>query len=95
MRRSGNSDNRQDLERATEREDGLGAYQANARTDLETLAGMATRLAGRNPDEHVRMQLGDVVIFDGVMWRYPDFLQRAKAAQALLADADALTLNDR
>ena len=52
--------------------------------DLETLARMAARLAGRDPDEHVRMALGDVVAFDDVMWRYPDFLARAEAAYALL-----------
>ena len=51
--------------------------------DLETLARMAARLAGRDPDEHVRMALGDVVAFDDVMWRY--FLARAGAAYAILA----------
>lgn len=54
-------------------------------TDLETLARMAARLAGRDPDEHVRVAVGEVVAFDGVMWRYPDFLARAEAAYAALA----------
>ena len=53
--------------------------------DLETLARMAARLAGRDPDEHARVALGDVVAFDDVMWRYPDFLARAEAAYAALA----------
>ena len=55
------------------------------RADLEALARMAARLAGRDPDEHVRMTLGHVVAFDDVMWRYPDFLSRAEAAYAVLA----------
>jgi hypothetical protein len=49
-------------------------------SDIETLARMAARLAGRNPDEHFKMALGDVVPFDGPMWSYPDFLARADAA---------------
>ena len=53
--------------------------------DIETLAKMAARHAGRDPDEHVRLKLADVVAFDDVMWRYPDFLARAEAAY------DALT----
>ena len=53
--------------------------------DLETLARMAARLAGRDPDEHVRMVLGETVAFDDTMWRYPDFVSRAKAAYAVLA----------
>ncbi len=46
---------------------------------------MAARLAGRDPDEHVVLRLGDVVAFDGLLWRYPDFLARAEAAYAQLA----------
>ena len=53
--------------------------------DIETLARMAARLAGRDPDEQVLLKLADVVAFDQVMWRYPDFLARAEAAY------DALT----
>ena len=53
--------------------------------DIEVLARMAARLAGRDPDEHVVLRLGDVVAFDGLLWRYPDFLARAEAAYAQLA----------
>ena len=52
--------------------------------DIEALARMAARLAGRNPDEHLSISLGDVVPFDGPMWRYPDFLARAEAAYQAL-----------
>ncbi len=45
---------------------------------------MAARLAGRDPDEHLRMILGDVTAFDDVIWRYPDFLKRAESAYVLL-----------
>ena len=54
---------------------------------IEALARMAAELAGRNPDEYVRLQLADVVAFDGVMWRYPDFLARAEAAYEVLTKA--------
>ena len=57
------------------------------RADLEMLARMAARLAGRDPDEHVSMILGEFVAFDDVMWRYPDFLSRAEAAYVVLAAA--------
>jgi hypothetical protein len=53
-------------------------------SDLETLARMAARLAGRNPDEHVEVRLGDVVAFSDVAWRYSDFMRRADAAYDLL-----------
>ena len=53
--------------------------------DLETLARMAARLAGRDPDEHVRVALGEEVAFNDAVWRYPDFLARAEAAYAVLA----------
>ena len=52
--------------------------------DIETLAKMAARHAGRDPDEHLRLQLADVVAFDDVMWRYPDFVARAEAAYEAL-----------
>ena len=48
--------------------------------DIEALAKMAARLAGRNPDERVKIELANVVPFDDVLWRYPDFLSRAEAA---------------
>ena len=52
--------------------------------DIETLARMAARLAGRDPDERVKLTLGDIVGFNDVMWRYPDFIARAHQAYALL-----------
>lgn len=52
--------------------------------DIEALARMAARLAGRNPDEHLLISLGDAIPFDGPMWRYPDFLARAEAAYQAL-----------
>ena len=52
--------------------------------DIELLAKMAARLAGRDPDELLRVELAYVVAIDGVMWRYPDFLGRAEAAYELL-----------
>ena len=51
---------------------------------IESLARMAAQIAGRDPDEHVRLKLADVVAFDDVMWRYPDFLARAEAAYDVL-----------
>ena len=53
--------------------------------DIEDLARMAARLAGRDPDEHVKIELRGVVLYEGVTWRYPDFLGRAKEAYNLLA----------
>jgi PAS domain S-box-containing protein len=51
---------------------------------MESLARMAAHLAGRNPDDHATIRFGDVVAFDDVMWRYPDFLTRAEAAYRVL-----------
>jgi hypothetical protein len=45
---------------------------------------MAARAAGRDPDERVRVVLGDTVAFDDVTWRYDDFIQRAEAAYKVL-----------
>jgi len=59
--------------------------------DIETLARMAARLAGRDPDEHLKMALGEVVPFEGPMWTYPDFLVRAGAAYHALT-TPSLTL---
>jgi hypothetical protein len=54
--------------------------------DIETLARMAARVAGRDPDEHGTLKLGGMVIFQGPLWRYPDFLTRAETAyEALIA----------
>jgi hypothetical protein len=58
--------------------------------DLEALARMAARLAGRDPDEQVEVRLGTVVAFSGAVWRYPDFVVRALAAYDLLKDGLAL-----
>lgn len=52
--------------------------------DIEMLARMATRLAGRDPDEHVEIRIGHVVAFSDAVWRYPDFVARAEAAYDLL-----------
>jgi hypothetical protein len=61
--------------------------------DIETLARMAARLAGRDPDEYLKMVLGDVTAFDDYIWRYPDFLNRAEAAYALLNGSHAPDLS--
>jgi hypothetical protein len=52
--------------------------------DLETLARMAARLAGRDPDEHVEIRVGGLTAFSDVAWRYGDFATRAEAAYELL-----------
>jgi len=59
--------------------------------DLKTLARMAARLRGRDPDEPIKIKLADVVAFDGPAWRYPDFLMRAEAAYVALT-AERLVL---
>lgn len=58
--------------------------------DIETLARLAARLAGRDPDEYLKLVLGEVTAFDDYVWRYPDFLNRAEAAYALLQGPVAL-----
>lgn len=52
--------------------------------DIEALARMAARLAGRDPDEHLTVRLAGVVAFDDQLWRYPDFLTRAETAYEVL-----------
>lgn len=52
--------------------------------DIETLARTAARLAGRDPDQYVRLELGELLAFDDVMWRDPNFLERTEAAYAEL-----------
>jgi hypothetical protein len=54
--------------------------------DVKLLARMAARLAGRDPDEPIIVQVGDVVAFNDVAWRYPDFVKRAEAAYKTLED---------
>ena len=63
-------------------------YDPQKIADIETLARMAARLAGRDPGVHVEIRLGQVVAFSDVAWRYPDFMARAEAAYALLDTAD-------
>jgi PAS domain S-box-containing protein len=55
---------------------------------IEALARLAARLAGRDPDDHATITLGDVTAFDDLIWRYPDFLARAEAAYRLLEKGD-------
>src|SRR5918993_1844959 len=63
--------------------------RAELRMDaIETLARLAARIAGRDPDDHATITLGDVTAFDDLMWRYPDFLARAEAAYRLLEQGD-------
>jgi hypothetical protein len=52
---------------------------------IEALARMAAQLAGRNAEEHVKVAWGEIVAFEGPMWRYPDFVLRAEAAYIMLA----------
>ena len=59
--------------------------------DIETLARMAARLAGRDPDEHLKIELADARPFDDVMWRYHDFLKRAEAAYHALTAPHLVT----
>ena len=58
-------------------------------TGIETLARLAAKLAGQDPDEHATIKLDKFVAFDDVLWRYPDFLTRAEAAYHVL-EADRL-----
>jgi len=60
------------------------AREAAKLADLELLARMAARLAGRDPDEHVIIKLAGLTAFEGMMWRYPDFLGRAQEAYDML-----------
>ena len=62
---------------------------AEIRPEVEALAKMAARMAGHDPDNRVRIEVGGLTAFDDVAWRYPDFLQRAEAAYAVLT-SDAL-----
>ena len=55
---------------------------------IEKLARLATRIAGRDPDDHATITLADVIAFDDLMWRYPDFIARAEAAYRLLERGD-------
>lgn len=56
---------------------------------IEMLARLAALIAGNNPDKQIVIKFGDVVAFDDLAWRYPDFLTRAHAAFEIL-EADKL-----
>ena len=62
--------------------------------DVEMLARMAARLAGRDPDERLRVKIADIVVFDDLMWRYPDFMTRGEAAYALLTRPSLIKPSD-
>ena len=59
--------------------------------DIENLARMACILAGQDPDRHLKMQLASVVVFDDLLWRYPDFVKRAEAAYFVLQEGTLTT----
>jgi len=71
-------------------EGSLQTCSADLRTaGIEMLARLAAVIAGKNPDERTTIRFGNVVAFDDLAWRYPDFLARAEAAYRLL-EADEL-----
>ena len=55
---------------------------------IETLARLAARIAGRNPEDQATIKIGEVMAFDDLIWRYPDFLTRAEAVYRLLDRGD-------
>ena len=61
---------------------------------VEMLSRMAARLAGRDPDEWLTMKLADIVIFDDLTWRYPDFMTRGETAYALLTSPSLVRPSD-
>ena len=52
--------------------------------DLKMLAMMAARLAGRDPEAHITIKIGEKVVFDDACWRYSDFIKRAQSAYEVL-----------
>ena len=58
--------------------------------DVKALARMAARLAGRDPDEHVEVKIGSILVFSDVVWRYSDFLKRAEVAYEFLRSDSGL-----
>ena len=52
---------------------------------IEVLARIAAQLAGRDPDEPVKIEYGGTTAFEAKMWLYPDFIERARKALAALA----------
>ena len=53
--------------------------------DVKALAMMAARLAGRDPEQQIAVRIAGRLVFEGLVWRYPDFLQRAEKAYELLS----------
>jgi hypothetical protein len=51
------------------------------------LARAAARLAGRSPDEHAKVELGNVLVFEDPMWPYHDFMMQAELAYTTMASA--------
>ena len=56
--------------------------------DLKSLARMAARLEGRDPDERIEVRAGNTIVFAGVAWRHPDYLKRAASAYDYLSKAN-------
>jgi len=57
---------------------------------LKSLARMAARLAGRDPDERILVKDSDGVVFTDVAWRYPEYLKRAESAYDYLTRVSGL-----
>ena len=79
-----------DLDRRPDVEGEASSFSNSETTksaDLKTLACIAARLAGRDPDEHITVRIGDFIAFDDVAWRYPDFVKRAEAAYEVLSNS--------
>jgi hypothetical protein len=51
---------------------------------LETLAKMAARSAGYDPEHGLAGQAGGLSEFDGPAWQHPQFLALAETAHAIL-----------
>jgi hypothetical protein len=61
---------------------------------IEALARMAARYAGHDPDRHETVKFGEIVAFEGPLWRYPDFLIRAETAYKVLKGSRLVRLKD-
>ena len=61
---------------------------------IEALARMAAEFAGHDPDRHELVKFGEIVAFDGPLWRYPDFLIRAETAYQVLKGSRLVRLKD-
>lgn len=62
--------------------------------DIEALARMAARLAGRDPDEQVTLAFPEMTAFEGPLWQYPDFIARAETAYEALRAAKLVRPGD-